>query len=150
MVFITQKCSILIPLDLSKAFDTVDHVILIDCLEHKVDIGNVVLCWLSFCVAHLIFFSSYKRLLSASLPDITVGVPQGSVLGLVFLYIHMQVESQHMSESMSMSFCMSPTYWVTVVTLEKTCVDKRLRVLFSTFVKIDRNKRAASPGDGDR
>lgn len=87
MVFITLERSILILLDLSEAFDTVDHVILIDCLEHKVNIRHVVLCWLSFYVAHRIF-SFTVSVLSASLPDITCGVPQGSVLGLAFLYIN--------------------------------------------------------------
>lgn len=90
MVFITLERSILILLDLSEAFDTVDHVILIDCLEHKVNIRHVVLCWLSFYVAHRIFYFTVS-VLSASLPDITCGVPQGSVLGLAFLYINIYV-----------------------------------------------------------
>ena len=35
----------LVPLDLSAAFDTIDHSILFNCLQHWYDIDGVVLKW---------------------------------------------------------------------------------------------------------
>ena len=80
--------SILVLLDMSSAFDTVDHEILIQRLETKFGFKGTVLAW----------FSSYlngrqqRVLVNDSLSDIfelNCGVPQGSCLGplLFTLYI---------------------------------------------------------------
>lgn len=70
----------LVLLDLSAAFDTVDHSILISHLEHCVGIKGVALNWFQsyltdrrFCVKFDNFASS-----TAALPH---GVPRGSILG---------------------------------------------------------------------
>ena len=74
------KFVVLALLDLSVAFDTVDHSILISRLEHCVGIKGVALDWFrsyltdsSFCVKFDNFVSS-----TAPLPH---GVPRGSILG---------------------------------------------------------------------
>lgn len=72
------KCAILILLDLSSTFDTVDHTILLHRLEHQVSIQGSTLQW----------FASYLADFSSSAP-ITCGVPQGSILGPISFTLYM-------------------------------------------------------------
>ena len=74
------KGVILVLLDNSAAFDTLDHDLLLQCLEHDVGITNLALQW----------FRSYLQdrfqsvIMNNALSDPTLmryGVPQGSVLG---------------------------------------------------------------------
>ena len=71
-------------LNLSKAFDTVNHDILFDKLSHY-GIRGVVLDWLKSYLRNRYQFVQYNKSTS-SFKTITCGVPQGSILGpLVFL-----------------------------------------------------------------
>ena len=70
-------CAIFI--DLSKAFDTVDHQILVQKLEHSGVRGTVKKLIESYLTNRKQFVS--KENAKSSLLPITVGVPQGSVLG---------------------------------------------------------------------
>ena len=67
-------------LDLSCAFDTVDHELLMSRLEHSFGITNRALVWLQSYISE-----RYQKVAvrSAELVDsiLTYGVPQGSVLG---------------------------------------------------------------------
>ena len=78
---------ILVLLDLSAAFDTVNHVLLLSRLEKRFGITGTVLTWLRS------YLSSRAQLVSinqshSTKRDLLVGVPQGSVLGplLYLLY----------------------------------------------------------------
>jgi len=63
-------------LDLSAAFDTVDHSILIGRLEHTYQLGGVVLEWFR---SYLVGRSQHVRTSSSSSTPavITCGAPQG-------------------------------------------------------------------------
>ena len=79
-----KKVTLGLFIDLSKAFDTVNHEILLDKLEHY-GVRGIVLQWFKTylsCRQQFVQYNSYNF----SLLHITCGVPQGSILGpLLFL-----------------------------------------------------------------
>ena len=73
-------------LDLTKAFDTIDHVILLDKLC-RYGIRGVTLNWFKHYLNDRKQFVSYNNTTSVSM-KVTCGVPQGSILGpLLFICI---------------------------------------------------------------
>ena len=83
------KCSILVLLDLSVAFDTVDHNILIKRLREWVGVTGSALDWFKSYLTGRCFSVAVGPHVSKSVP-LSCGVPQGSVLGpiLYALYLH--------------------------------------------------------------
>ncbi len=72
-------------LDLSKAFDTIAHSILLRKMGERYDIRGLTLKWFKSFLSDMFQHVSYKNNSSERLP-VDCGVPQGSVLGsLLFI-----------------------------------------------------------------
>ena len=80
-----QKMSLLALLDMSAAFDCVDHEILLERLSHRYGISDTVASWFKSYLNGRSAQILYKNKLS-DIETVMFGVPQGSVLGpLLFL-----------------------------------------------------------------
>ena len=74
------ECTLLVLLDLSAAFDTVNHDILITRLENRFGINNLAIAWIKSYLHH----RTQQVLINKSLSNKTtlkLNVPQGSILG---------------------------------------------------------------------
>ena len=80
--------SVLVLLDLSAAFDTIDHNILLQSLEHQIGIKGTALSWFR---SYLSDRSQFVHVNDESSINTTVshGVPQGSVLGPILFTLYM-------------------------------------------------------------
>ena len=78
-------CVMLLLLDLSAAFDTLDHDILLSRLHSKYSISGTALEWFRSYLINRSQFSLIERCRSQS-RELKCGVPQGSVLGPI-LYV---------------------------------------------------------------
>ena len=85
----TGKCTILLLLDLSAAFDTVDHDRLLSILFNEIGLRGVVLRWFTSYLLHRRQAVNIKGQISDFL-DILYGVPQGSVLGPILFNIYVR------------------------------------------------------------
>ena len=73
-------------LDFSKAFDTVDHTILLSTSYHYAIRGSV-LSWFNSYLSNRKQYVSYNNV-SSNIKTISCRVPQSSILGPVLFYIY--------------------------------------------------------------
>src|SRR5271156_4497020 len=83
-----QKVTLLVMLDLSAAFDTVDLNILLQWLE-SIGIRGLVLSWFSSYLSNHTQ-SVFLKGVSSEAVNLSCGVPQGSVLGPILFNIYSQ------------------------------------------------------------
>lgn len=80
--------AVLVLLDLTAAFDTVDHAVLLSRLEHCVGIRGLALQWFSSYLADRSFSVMIGECSSSAAP-LSCGVPQGSILGPILFSLYM-------------------------------------------------------------
>ncbi|XP_074521141.1 uncharacterized protein LOC141786455 [Halichoeres trimaculatus] len=80
--------SVLVLLDLSAAFDTIDHCILLRRLESLLGISGTALAWLRSYLSDRHQFVHVNNV-SSSHTRVQYGVPQGSVLGPILFILYM-------------------------------------------------------------
>uniref|UniRef100_A0AAX7VVA2 Reverse transcriptase domain-containing protein n=1 Tax=Astatotilapia calliptera TaxID=8154 RepID=A0AAX7VVA2_ASTCA len=97
------ECTILMLLDLTSAFDMVDHHILLDRLNHWVGILGTALEWFNSCLSEQSFSVATSKFRS-SVSSLAYGVPQGSVLGLLPFLLYLLPLLQLLSSSTDISY----------------------------------------------
>ncbi len=80
--------SLLVLLDLSAAFDTIDHNILLNRLENSVSISGSALAWFKSYLSDCHQFVAVNEEVSYR-SQVLYGVPQGSVLGPLLFTLYM-------------------------------------------------------------
>ena len=83
-----QKVALLLLLDLSAAFDTVDHAVLLHRLEAYTGLSGSALKWMSSYLENRKQHVSVQGCNSES-SDLKYGVPQGSVLGPILFTVYL-------------------------------------------------------------
>uniref|UniRef100_A0A3P9BKS9 Reverse transcriptase domain-containing protein n=3 Tax=Maylandia zebra TaxID=106582 RepID=A0A3P9BKS9_9CICH len=142
------KMSVLVLLDLSAAFDTVDHNILLKRLENWTGLSGTVLNWFKTYVENRKYFVSIGNFTSEQ-TSITCGVPQGSILGPLLFNIYMlplaqiinnnKINYHSYADDTQIYITMSPGDRGPVQALGK-CIEEINDWLCHNFLQLNKNK----------
>ena len=108
--FDMKHTSLAVYLDLSKAFDTIDHSILLKKMEHY-GIRGITLEWFKSYLNQRVQYVTYKSTNSKSL-NIPCGVPQGSVLGPLLFILYSNDIPNSLKYSKSILFADDTTVYI--------------------------------------
>jgi len=92
------KSTVLVSLDLSSAFDTIDHSLLLNRLKTTFGISGPALNWITSYLSNRSQSVKFGKLMSCP-QTCTSGVPQGSVLGPLFFTIYVSPIASLLSQS---------------------------------------------------
>ena len=122
------QCSVLVLLDLSAAFDTVDHNIMLERLKHWVGISGTALDWFTSYLSDR-SFSVYLGPYSSETAALSCGVPQGSVLGPLLFALYMLPLGHIISQVGDISYHLYADDIQLYVSFEPEDTDKVLKLL---------------------
>ena len=141
--------SILITLDLSSAFDTLDHTTLLDILNSFLGISDLALDWFRSYLSN----RSQKVLFNNSYSEskiLTHGVPQGSVDGpplfriyilpLLSLFKKLKLSFHVYADDTQIYLCCSPSHFINNLEHLQSCYTKISDLLSKLFLKLNDSK----------
>uniref|UniRef100_A0A8C6W0R4 Reverse transcriptase domain-containing protein n=1 Tax=Nothobranchius furzeri TaxID=105023 RepID=A0A8C6W0R4_NOTFU len=142
-------CSVLVLLDLTKAFDTVDHLLLLERLRDWVGLSATALQWLSSYLSERSFSVAVTKFRSST-PSLTHGVPQGSVLGpLLFLLYLLPLQhilssfkgiSYHLYADNTQLYISFKSHEMSKLQLLCTCLDSIKTWMAGSFLQLKEDK----------
>lgn len=142
------KSTVLVLLDLSAAFDTVDHDILLEHLESWAGLSGTALDWFKSYLKNRNFYVSISQFSSQDI-EITCGVPQGSILGPLLFSIYILPLSQiittnninyhNYADDTQLYISMSPGDVEPIQTLNK-CIEQINNWMSHNFLQLNNNK----------
>lgn len=99
----SKEYTVMVLLDLSSAFDNIDHNIMINRLRDLVGMSGSVLKWFSSYLSSR-SFSVYVNQIMSETAELSCGVPQGSVLGPILFLLYIFPLGQIISQFSDISY----------------------------------------------
>lgn len=140
------KCCVLLMLDLTLAFDTIDHHILLERLKHWVGVSGTALEWFCSYLHHRSFSVVVSEFRSSS-TSLTYGVPQGLVLGPLLFLIYLlsaigsfeDISYHCYAEDIQLYISFKP-HDLSMLQLLNDCLDLMKRWVAANFLQLNEGK----------